>query len=118
MRSLKIYLVFILLWCLSTQLMSQCIVDVEKQITESEVCISIDIDFDVSSIDKIIISDEDGNEDIYHPDSKAINWCYDRKLIAEEKHIKIYVIVSGQPQLITPNYTQRSSGGIVIIDGM
>jgi len=98
--------------------MSQCIIDIEKQTTKSEICINIQIDFDISSIDKIIISDKEGNEAIYHPDSQDITWCYERKLIAEEKHIKVYALISGQSHLITPNYTQRSSGGIVIIDGM
>jgi len=117
MRNSKIYLVFILTWCLSGQLMSQCLVDVEKQTTQSEVCITIQVDFDIGSIEKIIISDGEVNETICLSDAQTATWCYERKLVAEEKHIKVYAIISGEPQLITPNYTQGSSK-IVIVDGM
>jgi len=117
MRSLKISLIFILLSCLSNQLMSQCLVDIEKQVGTTELCITIQVNFDISSIDKIIISDGERNEDIYYDNSRTINWCYDRKLTTQEKHIKIYALILGEIRLITPNYTQRSRN-IVIVDGM
>jgi len=117
MRSSKFYLIFILISFLSTQLMSQCLIDIEKQTTASEVCITIQIDFDIGSIEKIIISDGEENEVTCDVDSQTINWCYERKLVAEEKHIKVYALISGQLQLITPNYTHRSID-IVLVDGM
>ena len=117
MRSSKTYLIFVLSLFLSNTLLSQCIVDIEKQTTETETCITIQIDFDVNSIEQLIITDDEGNENIYYVDSQTISWCYERKLITEEKHIKIYALISGETHLITPNYTQQSRD-IVIVDGM
>ena len=97
--------------------MSQCLVDVKKQTTESEVCITIQIDFDIGSVEKIIISDGEVNEATCVSDAQTVTWCYERKLTAEEKHIRVYALIAGQTQLITPDYTQGSSR-IVIVDGM
>ena len=117
MRSSKIYLIFILSLFLSNELMSQSLVDIKKQINESEICIDIQIDFDANSIDQLIITDDEGNEDIYYANSQAINWCYERNLMNQEKHIKIYAQILGETHLITPNYIQQSRN-IVIVDGM
>jgi len=117
MRSSKIYLIFVLSIFLSNGLMSQCLVDIKKQTTESEVCINIQIDFDVNSIDQLIIADDEGNERIYYADSQTVSWCYQRTLATKEKHLKVYARISGELHLITPNYTQQSRN-IVIVDGM
>jgi len=117
MRNSKIYLVLILTWFLSAQLMSQCIVDVEKQVTDSEVCITIEVDFDIGTAEKIIISDGETNEAICVVNSQAVTWCYQRQSATEEKHIELYAVIAGQVHPIVPNYTQGSSK-IVIVDGM
>jgi len=118
MKNLKFFLMLGVLLCLSIFGKAQCItIDIETKTKQTQVCADIQLNFNPTLADKLIISDGEGREDTFHTNQSTLKWCYERQPNDQQKYIEVYVVKSGEVRPVASTCSSQSNR-IVIIDGM